>query len=896
MTHREAVTQAVAQISVVDKVRLLTGATAWSLHSLEAIGLRSVVVSDGPVGVRGVRDDPADWSLLFPAPSALAATWDVQAARRLGDLFAAEARRKGVDVILAPVVNLQRTPVGGRHFECFSEDPVLTGNIATALIGAIQAHGIGVCLKHFLANDSETERTTYVARMGEQALREVYLAPFEQAVREASPWSIMAAYNGIDTGVEASPATEHHHLMVDILKEEWGYDGVVISDWLAATSTVETALAGLDLVMPGPGGPWEDRLAEQVRTGAVPESVIDDKVARLLRLAARVGAWPRPVADRDQVPEPHAHAVFAESASQTLTRLAAQATVVLSNTMPDGTALLPVDPRTVRSVALIGPGAVAPFVQGGGSAHVNPRAVVLPWQGLSALLPDDVTISVHRGGVAARHAPALDLAARATDPVTGLPGLRVEVLDVDGELIDAWTECEGWDGRPELGDRYPSADHLRLLANVSLSEPGVHRIGIGTVGEYSIRIDGQVIDKGERRVGAEVILDSSVNEPQETPAFIDVVTPRLIEIDAVVQVIDGQAYGRFARAAIRHARPGLSVSEEIAEAVEAARSADLAIVVVGTNLESESEGWDRTTLALPGRQDELVRRVSAANPRTVVFVNAGAPVILPWLDGASADTNAASEDGVRPAATLWWWLPGQEAGHALAGTVFGAFEPAGRLPWTLPAREADVPVPDAIPVDDYVDYTEGVNVGYRSWDVLGRVPARPFGFGLGWGDWRYGPMEITDRSDSGVTVRVELHNGAPRTSSEVVQIYVDVLAHDDGLCAGGECGTQCLAPAGARRLGGHVVVSAAANSDVAATILVPRRAFESWDTGTHDWVPAGTHFELHAARNVRDSQAAIILCASHATAPTGARTEPARLSAASHPNHHGREAHDSDLM
>jgi len=885
--------QVVTRLSLEDKIRLLTGETVWSLHSLAAIGLRSVVVSDGPVGVRGVRDDSADWSLLFPAPSALAATWDVEAARQLGDLFAAEARRKGVDVILAPVVNLQRTPVGGRHFECYSEDPVLTGNIATALIASIQSHGVGVCLKHYIANDSETQRTSYLARMDEKTLREVYLAPFEQAVREASPWSIMAAYNGIDTGVEASSATEHRHLVVEILKDEWGYDGAVISDWLAAKSTVEAALGGLDLVMPGPGGPWEDLLAEQVRVGTVPESVVDDKVTRLLRLAARVGAWSPQGGTCEsfaQEPAPTA-AVFAAG---TLTRLAAQATVLLSNSLPDGTRLLPVDPTGIHSVALIGPGAVKPFVQGGGSAHVNPREVVLPERGLRELLPDDVKLSIHRGGIATRQSPPLDLAARATDPVTGRPGLRIEVLDASGELLDAWTECEGWNGRPELGDRYPTADHIRLSAAVLLTEPGVHRVGIGTVGEYSIRIDGQVIDKGDRRVGAEVILDSSVNEPEEAPALIEVTAPRFIEIDANVQVIDGEAYGRFARAAIRHNLPGPSIGQEIAEAVEAARSADLAIVVVGTNLESESEGWDRTTLALPGRQDELVRRVSAANPRTVVFVNAGAPVILPWLDGASTDGRPGAEWRARPAATLWWWLPGQEAGHALAGTVFGTYEPAGRLPWTLPAREADVPVPNAIPVNGHIDYSEGVNVGYRSWETLGRIPARPFGYGLGWGNWAYGELEIAERSEAGVTVRIDLHNGAPRPSSEVVQFYIDVLTHDGARCGDQGCGPDCLTRVGARRLGGHAVVRAGADSDVTAAVFLPRRVFESWDTQAHSWALTSTHFRLHAARNVRDSRATAILYDGGPARPTKLWAKPSKPLTTSGPTLRGKEAHNPD--
>src|SRR5207249_2324671 len=242
------------KLDLETKVQLLSGADMWSLPALPEIGLRRLVMSDGPVGVRGEvwEGEP---STNVPSPTALAATWDPDLAHRVGRLLAAEARRKGVDVVLAPTVNLHRSPLGGRHFECFSEDPLLTGRIGTAYVRGLQRHGVGATPKHYVANDSETDRYTLSVRVDERTLREVYLAPFEELVVGAGAWLVMAAYNGVN----GATMTENG-LLADPLKGEWGFDGVVVSDWAATRSTEGAGRAALDLAMPGPSSPWEEEL------------------------------------------------------------------------------------------------------------------------------------------------------------------------------------------------------------------------------------------------------------------------------------------------------------------------------------------------------------------------------------------------------------------------------------------------------------------------------------------------------------------------------------------------------------------------------------------------------------------------------------------------------------
>src|SRR4051794_28020719 len=462
----ELLQQRLATLSLEGKVRLLTGADFWSLPADPAIGLRRIVMSDGPAGVRGERWDEREPSANVPSPTALAATWDVALIERLGRLLAFECRRKGVDVLLAPTVNLHRSPYGGRHFECFSEDPLLTAWIGAAYVHGLQAEGVAATVKHFVANDSETERFTLDARVDERVLRELYLLPFELIAAEG-PWCVMAAYNGVN----GATMTESP-LLRDVLKDEWAFDGVVMSDWYAARSTEAAGNAALDLAMPGPTGPWGDALVEAVRAGRVSERAIDDKVLRILRLAARVGALegvapaappPRPWADADVAAELRATA----AAGFVLVRNQAAAS--------ESAALLPLESSTLRRLAVIGPNAADARTLGGGSATVFPPYTVSPLDGLRAALPEaEVT-----------HAPGVRAHSRL--PVAALAA-EVRFLGADGEALGTERRSAG---RFRWRDLDPAIRAIAVHATLRAETAGEHVIGASGDGRFRLELDGR---------------------------------------------------------------------------------------------------------------------------------------------------------------------------------------------------------------------------------------------------------------------------------------------------------------------------------------------------------------------------------------------------------------------
>lgn len=641
--------EALGRLTLERKVQLLTGRDFWSTWPIEEIGLRRIVVSDGPAGVRGEVWDERFPSLNLPSGTALSSSWDPDLAHRYGTVAAQEARGKGVHVVLGPTINLHRSPLGGRHFEAFSEDPLLTANLAAAYVRGVQDQGVGATPKHYVANDYETERFTASTEVSERALRELYLAAFEEAVSQARAWLVMSAYNSIN-GVTAT----EHDLLETPLNSEWGFDGVVISDWTAVRS-LAAASAAQDLVMPGPDGPWGDALVRAVREGRIGEADIDRKVRRILLLAARVGAL-----DGVAAPAPPGPVVDGVAFAR---HAATQGTVLLAN---DGT--LPLDRAALTRVAVIGHNAREARSQGGGSATVLPTRVISPLQGLRDALPGaEVTYTL--GAVVQQGLAELPL-PRTLNPDTGENGSLIRFLGSDG--AELFRENRRSTALVYFGGRAPigGAATFELATRWTPESTGRTRLGFAAVGHGRVYLDGQlVIEATAAAVGRD--LGAGLLAPPSVAAAIDTVagTPVDIRVEFDLATRAAELEGAFA----------ITVGTEpddtdpdvlIAEAVAAAADADIAVVVVGTNSRVESEGFDRTDLTLPGHQDRLVCAVAATGTPTVVVVNSGSPVLLPWRHEV--------------AAILLPYFGGQEMGHSLADILLGDAEPGGRLPTTWP--------------------------------------------------------------------------------------------------------------------------------------------------------------------------------------------------------------------
>ena len=787
----------VARLTLEQKVRLLTGADSWVLHGESAVGLRPMVLSDGPAGVRGRRFDVANPSSSLPCPVALGATWDPQLIEQLATALGREARAKGVDVILGPTINIVRTPLSGRGFECFSEDPLLTSRLAVGYVRGVQKTGVGATAKHFVANDSETERRTYDARITESVLRELYLPPFEACVAEADVYLVMAAYNAVN----GATMTANPTLLRDLLKDEWGFAGVVVSDWSATTSTAPSANAGLDLVMPGPQGPWGERLLSAVRQGAVPESAIDDKIARLLHLAGRVGAL-----------DGNHHSDGAGPAAaliepSLLREAATRSFVLLKN--PRG--LLPLHAGAVERVALIGPNVVEPQTQGGGSVRVLAVKGVAVADAVREAL--DAYVTTHQGAITSATV-ALPPNGTLHDPVSGKAGVRLEARDAAGNVgydapfpnsVVTW-----WDGLPEAV--YLPGSEVVMRATFRPGADGPHVVGVAGVGHVRLSVHGAVLAEASSLPPRDVV--EALSRPPELRVPVQMKAGHDVEVRA-----EFRSDTRFATMRLGIA-PQLHDDALLEEAVRAAANADVAIVVVGSADGTESEGYDRDTLALPGRQDVLVRRVAAANPNTIAVVNAGMPVLMPWADDV--------------AAILQVWFPGQEFGAALADVLSGAAEPGGRLPVSIPRAATDSPVLDVNPEAGTLAYSEGLLVGYRGYDSNGHEPLFGFGHGLGYTEWTYEALDAITSSEFAVRVR----NSGTRAGREVVQLYLERQDDDP-----------------ARPLRSLVAFAIAAGEPgevVEVKLTLPVRAYAQFDEARREWVARRGTYTLRAGHSSRD--------------------------------------------
>ena len=784
------------------KVKLLTGASAFALSPEPSIGLGEMRFSDGPTGVRGPKFTGGRVVALFPNATLLSAAWDTDAAYEFGRLLAEEAMAQRIHVVLGPTINLHRSPLGGRLFEAYSEDPLLTGVIAAAYVRGMQDSGVAACLKHLIANESETDRNTVESVVDEATLRELYLLPFEIAIDDADAWSVMAAYNDVN----GRPSTEQQHVNNEIVKDEWGYRGLIMSDWFAAKSAAPAANGGLDLVMPGPDGPWGDALVDAVRSGEVDESVIDDHLGRLLVLARRVGALGTPRDYPAELPAPDS-----EVRREQLTRLAAGGITVLKNDDD----VLPLSRAT--TVALIGRHSVETIEMGGGSAQVNPPHEVSVAAGLRARLGFRVTV-VDGVEVRTRPVPARD--GFLTDPVSGAPGIRVHLFDADGKELEE-RFCAQAKTMVGMDDDFAGRVAVaRLTGRIAAGGPAsLGVLGVGdwrvTVGdrslEYSLRASGNGF-------GEEVLTPPTRTDVVEAAA--GTLFEATVELTPGTSKLSGMGlFGLIGRAAPR------DTIEVIDEAVRAAAGADVAVVVVGLTEEQETESVDKSTLHLPGAQNALVEAVAGAARRTVVVVNAATPVIMPWLG--------------RVDAVLWAGLPGQEGGHAVAAALLGDIEPAGRLVTTFPSDDGKSPAWSVTPVGGRLPYEEGRFIGYRG-HFGGRAPEPAFwlGHGLGYTSWEYRDARLITGDAPAIAVTVT--NVGRRTSREVVQVYLKPVEQDEPV-----------------RLVGWEAVTVAPGESRRVTVQTDRRMWRRWDTAAGGWSRLADGGAFLVARGLGDIRATV---------------------------------------
>ncbi|KAF5633844.1 beta-glucosidase [Fusarium tjaetaba] len=743
----------IQQLTLEEKVQLTAGVGWWHTASIERLSIPPIRLSDGPNGVRGTHFFDSTPSSCLPCGTALGATWNTDLIHRLGQLLSDEAHAKGAHVLLGPTVNIQRGPLGGRGFESFSEDPILSGILAGHYVRGVQKNGVSATMKHFACNDMESARMAVDVQVTERALREVYLMPFMIAVEMASPRVFMTAYNKVN----GTHAPDNHHLLQDILRDEWNWDGLVVSDWFGTYSTTEAINAGQDLEMPGPTRWRGETLVHAVTSNKIKRSTLDERVRNILKLVKHS------IENTSIPPNAPETQLQSEENTRLLREAAAESVVLLKNDK----GVLPLDPT--KKVAAIGPNADISTYCGGGSASLRAYHTVSPLEGIKGIAKD---VSFTKGLYGHRSLPQIGELLKTVDqqhqgftlriyndpPPSSGPDTRkvleTRILDdsniwfVDYEhpaLEQIWyAEMEGvlspeksgeWDfGLCVHGTGELFIDGELVVSNVTDQKPGSSFLGCGTIEKT-----GSKLLKGGKSYN--VVVRWGCDKTSD------------LKVSGVVDF--GQGGMRLGGC------PRLEPRQALQDAVELAKSVDQVVLCVGTSGEWESEGQDRANMSLPPGSDDLISAVLQANPNTVVLIQSGTPVSMPWVDEASTIAQA--------------WFGGNEAGNGIADVLFGAVNPSGKLPITMPRRVADNPSALSFRSEGgRVLYSEDVHVGYRWYDTLDIEPLFPFGHGLSYTTFELSDLRVerNGESEDKLTVSVSVSNTGMCSGAAVVQVYV----------------------------------------------------------------------------------------------------------------------------
>ena len=791
----------VREMTLDEKVSMLH-AVSNNSHARETLPIRRLCIpalrlNNGSAGV-GSGGPVQPQATALPAPLGLAASFDTAVAFRYGAAMGRETRSIGRNLQEGPDINLARVPLNGRTFEAYGEDPHLAGEIAAGTVRGIQSEGTIGEPKHYLANNQEIGRNTVDERIDERTLREIYLPAFETAVKHGGAGAVMCAKNKIN----GSYACEHDELLQGVLKDEWGFRGFVVSDFRSCHDTIRCAFGGLDFELPS-GARYGDPLKAAVKADQVPRAVLDDHVHRVLETMLRFGLFERQSGTRP----------IDAARGGADSRAAAEAgTVLLKNER----GVLPLDTQRDRSIALIGPGSHTAVAIGGGSTGVAPPYTVSPLQAITRRVGSSATINAAHGMGPVDLGPQPALPANTVQPKGGGPGDRgwaaryYDNTTWSGDPVltrtDQWVDMDPSGGIPAPG-LGPNGWSIRWTATFTAPADGDYTFHLTNRARAKLFLDrSTVIDNGGGFPGV----------TRSATVHLRAGQPHAIRVDWAKA--SGQAMIELAWTA-----PANAPNVEIEEAAEAARKSDVAVVFVANK---DTEGIDRPDLSLPGHQDALVQAVAAANPRTVVVLNTGSPVTMPWLDDV--------------AGVLEMWYPGEEAGNAAASVLFGDTNPSGKLPITFPKRLADTPTsrPKQYPgVSGKAVYSEGLNVGYRHYDNRGVEPLFPFGYGLSYTRFRLDDLKVSGQPSGPVKATVDVTNTGDRRGGEVVQVYV-----------GGADG----AAGPPRRLEGFAKVALDPGECRKVTIDLGPRAFAHWDSDRDDWVQPAGSYTINTGTSSRD--------------------------------------------
>lgn len=802
MTKQESkidqrVDELLKQLTLQEKISLLSGKDIWNTVPIPRLGIPSIVLTDGPHGVRAANQEVGrklGTTTAFPTGISMGACWDQELMERVGQALGEETRGMDCDILLGPCVNLVRDPRGGRNFETFSEDPYLAGRIAVAYIKGVQSRGVGTSLKHFAVNNFEVERFRASAEVDERTLREIYLPHFEMAVKEANPWTVMCSYNRIN-GVYAC---ENGYLLNTILREEWGFDGAVISDWGAVHNIYEPVENGLDLEMPGPAKFFQ-LLPDAVQNWHIEESKIDQAARRILKLVILSGRMDGSTSTGSVNTVEH----------QALARELAESSITLLKNEGD---VLPLDLKVVQTIAVIGPNAFEAVIEGGGSSRVHPLYRVSPIDGIRTALGDKVEI-LQAKGCDNYDEPftipdgwlkdGFKLKAYQKSDFSGEP-----IVEMDLPKPEIWWHT-AWSGLPEA----PTA--IKATGTLTIPEDGYYQFVLKHAGEVTLCLDGETLidSKGPSRFHhVDYKQKLKANHPYQVA--LSYIRPGNQEIVMLNLAVD--------RTYMEGEDPRL------AQAVEAAKNSDVALVFVGVPEAFESEGRDRENIDLPGEQNELIRAVAAANPNTVVVLNIGTPVIMPWVEKVKG--------------LLLVYYPGLENGNAIAKILGGSVNPSGKLPMTFPKKLEDSPafINASHEGNRKVFYGEGIYLGYRYFDERDIEPLFPFGYGLSYTNFEYSNLQVPEQVKSGskVEVKVTVTNGGKVAGKEVVQLYIS--------------DPSSSLPRPIKELKGFNKVSLSPGEQKTLNFELDQRAFSFYDPVKKDWIAEPGRFDVLVGSSSRD--------------------------------------------